>query len=375
MHIVLFLSHSLLQRELLPVVPLPPTSHSADTRSLHEGAASTLYASARGIITLLTYLGEWGAQQHIESPLIIEGLKVATQAALYAHEFPWMDPARRLVAVDDDAAEPRRAIELLNRMKPRWRTAQDALRTLQELKMYFEQHKSRFLRENPLAAEAVLTPPSDEARRFLALLNPPPPAMTTLQQAKSHPHQQSSQPIVKQEHHGHSHGHHHSLSSSSAGGARKTPSSEPDTAASSMLAVNTSPIAPPAPAPPTQAERWAAVNTHPHPPPQPQQVVSALPTPPPQRSQATASNVPGTEFLDQLAGFAAQRGKIDHQDVKPEDLAMGGLESTGSAGHGGGSSSLGDAEGDEENGRWIENEVERGGAGAGSWPMVAGLEG
>lgn len=289
MHVTLFLSRMILQREFLPLLPLPPPNPKGEEEVLSMAATDRLFSSAKDLIMLLSCLDEWGTT--LEAPLIITGVHGAAMSGLYAYTFPWMDSRGFLTGsslIPDEppvgtGEEPRKAVDFLVRMKPRWVIAEDDFKHLFGLRAYFTQAKEDYVHRLSSSSpgtqqvrERILMRPEnqEEKRRFMSMLSPVLPP-------------QPQPPRQQQE-------------------GRSSGSAPPNSEVDALLLAASGATESGAAAGGPSGDRWMAVNTLPN--------ISSAPSMTPPMSTLNQQNDSGrlaaAGYLDELAGFAAQQGKM-----------------------------------------------------------------
>ncbi|PWW77660.1 hypothetical protein C7212DRAFT_178061, partial [Tuber magnatum] len=196
MHITHFLCQVVMHREYIPFLPLrltrpqgpldPPLFPADDPETDREGlepgmtiamwweeSAKEIFRCARGIMQIVNGLEEWNSS--VETPAVGFAVYMVGVCGVYAWSFPWMDQKGYITGSipdptskspshsgdDEDenmegvrgarepegsGAEARKAIELITKMRERWRMAEEWYTTLGRLRNYFKTIRDEYVR-------------------------------------------------------------------------------------------------------------------------------------------------------------------------------------------------------------------------------------
>jgi len=196
MHITHFLCQVVMHREYIPFLPLrltrpqgpldPPLfladDPEIDKAGLEPGvtiamwwedSAKEIFRCARGIMQIVNGLEEWNSS--VETPAVGFAVYMVGVCGVYAWSFPWMDQKGYLTGSipdptskspshsgddeDDDmegvrgargpegsGEEARKAIELITKMRERWKMAEEWYLTLGRLRAYFKTIRDEYVR-------------------------------------------------------------------------------------------------------------------------------------------------------------------------------------------------------------------------------------
>ena len=248
LHTTIFLSRLTLDRCLLPGSPLTAT---------HRPQTARLHAAARDLITLIAGLDDWSTP--LENPFFLTAVHAAANLGLYAYHFPWLDPSGFLTACtpsDSQVAagtgeEPRKALDFITRTKPRFGLSRRVHADLIQQHTAWSQLTEEFIQTNP-AAKGVME------QRTNIIVNHDERQRLFAALAAPGPKKPSHPPQQQQQIHYREDNNHVNTLLAAAEGKTAAAAADPK-------------------------ERWMAVNTM-------------------QKE---------TGFLDTLAGFAAQQGKME----------------------------------------------------------------